>query len=193
MEFKILFEKKKRYTFRHKTFDEKTLTEILNEYARPKITIGILCNQNTFVTLNKIIKESFKDLTFKLIRSKYISIDIEDTDIQKKLIIHQHDQGNHRGIYENIQKIRRKYYFPKLKVLVNSIVNKCETCQLYKYNRLEKPIQFEITETPANPLEIIHIDVFSIDNCNYLTIIDKFTKFGSAYQLSQKKGTEICM
>lgn len=190
VKFEILFSSRKRYTIQSTRFDEKILTRIVNEYLTPNSLTGLACDQDTFRTLNSIIQKYFKNSNLKIIRAKYLRLDVEEQWQQINIIKEIHDKG-HRGITENVQQVKRNYYFPKMRNLIQKYINKCETCQTQKYDRLEKPIQLEITETPGKPIEILHIDIFSINNLKYLTILDKFSKFGSALLLRTQDGLEV--
>lgn len=189
VDFKILFESKKRYTFEKDHYDENTLTEILNNYTQPNINTGFIAEQNTVKILDKLVKATFKTKQIKLIRCKHLAIDIQDLDMQHRLILEEHNDSNHRGISENTERIKRKYYFPKLKTQINSLINRCEICQTLKYNRNEKPIKLQITENPTRPMEILHMDIFFIENKQFLTILDKFSRFGTAQILNENEIT----
>lgn len=191
VKFRKLFSKKKRYHFRHTQFNENIILQIYKEYIQPDQLIGLTCNEDVFQIINKVHKEHFSGSKFKLIRSKLVTEDIEDEIQQNDIISRQHHDGNHRGITENYEQLKRRYYFPKMKNLINNMINNCETCQTLKYNRNQKPIELEISETPTKPLEILHMDIYSINNTNFLTILDKFSKFGAAYHMPEKDGQEV--
>lgn len=48
-----------------------------------------------------------------------------------------------------------------------------------------------LSETPHKPFEKIHIDIFTIENTKFLTIVDAFTKFGQAIELKSKNSIDI--
>lgn len=181
---KILFESKKRYIFKKSMYDEKTLTEIIKDYVQPNINTGFISNEQTFKTLSKLMTTTFKTENIKLIRCKHLAIDIQDVDMQHRLILEEHNDSNHRGIAENTERLKRKYYFPKLKVQINSLINRCEICQTLKYNRNEKPIKLQMSENPTRPIEVVHMDIFFIEKEQFLTILDKFSRFGVAQILN---------
>lgn len=78
-----------------------------------------------------------------------------------------------------------------MKKFITNKINKCEICQTNKYNRNQTPIKFEITETPKKPLEIIHMDIYFVNKTSFLTIIDKFSKFGAAYLINIQNSKEV--
>lgn len=126
-----------------------------------------------------------------LVRSLSFLTDIQEETEQNTLIKSTHELNDHRGIIENYDHIRQKYYFPHLKEKVRDFINKCDTCQKIKYDRQPPQLQFSLTETPKRPLEIIHIDLFQIQSNTFLTIIDKFSKFAAAYKLDDKTDKTI--
>lgn len=76
-------------TFKSKNYDEKVLTEILKDYVQPNFKTGIICNQSTFNNLNNLLKTKFKIDQIQLIRCKHLAIDIEDKDLQNRLILEE--------------------------------------------------------------------------------------------------------
>lgn len=182
VEFKVLHTTMTRYTITAKEFTENIVNQILLEYVNPKILTGIACEYATQNIIKRLLRETLKGTKFKLLRCKYIVEDIEDEMEQIRIIKNIHDSG-HRGITENILKIKEHYFFPKTRSLTTKYINKCDICMKNKYDRHKTNIELQITETPKRPLEIVHIDTFQISQQKYLTIIDKFTKFAHAFKL----------
>jgi transposase InsO family protein len=56
-------------------------------------------------------------------------------------------------------------------------------CGQGKYDRNPIKQKFNIVPPATKPLEIVHIDLLSIESEKYLTIIDVFSKYGQAYHL----------
>ena len=55
-----------------------------------------------------------------------------------------------------------------------------------KHERSNDLIKFQITETPKKPL-----DIYSVHKENFLTILDKFSKFGSVFILESKNSISL--
>jgi len=51
-----------------------------------------------------------------------------------------------------------------MKNRITQVINKCETCQTLKYDRHPPKIVFQKTETPMKPLDIVHTDLYTINN-----------------------------
>lgn len=98
---------------------------------------------------------------------------------------------NHRGTEETWQHLRRKFYWKNMKNDIKTFINNCQVCQRQKYDRHPNKVPFNLTETPSKPLEIVHADIFHINNKMFITFIDKFSRFAQAFQLSTKNSTEI--
>lgn len=128
---------------------------------------------------------------FKLVRCKELLHDLIDSDIQDKTIRAYHIKSNHKGINETFQHLRRTYYFPHMKTKIRKIINNCEICQILKYERHPPKVKFEVTTKPDLPLDILDIDVYSIQNQNILTIIDRFSKFAVTYILTARNSISI--
>jgi len=60
-----------------------------------------------------------------------------------------------------------------------------------KYDRHPVKLKFEKPEIPVQPLDIIHIDIYTVNSSLNLTIIDKFSKFAAAYPLESRNSLNI--
>lgn len=50
---------------------------------------------------------------------------------------------------------------------------------------------FNVSEIPSKPLEILHIDIYTINHNLYLAIIDKFLKFAQEYVLTNRSSINV--
>lgn len=108
------------------------------------------------------------------------------------LIKYQHEgKQNHRGIEETCERLKKLYYWPNIRKDVTKYINDCVICQTTKYSRLKSYIPLARTETPSKPFQMIHIDTFIFETQNFLTIFDKFSKFGQAYPYD-KNAKSVC-
>lgn len=79
-----------------------------------------------------------------------------------------------------------------MKEKITKCTNHCNVlCQTLKYDRKPTKPTFETPEIPEKPLDIVHIDIYCINKRNILTLIDKFSKFGSAYLLESRNSISI--
>lgn len=191
VQFKILHTKKRRWTIRHRDFNDTILRQIFNDYIQPNTLTGLMCNSAISTQINRLYRLEFSNSNLKLVKSNLLLKDIEDKIEQKHLILNYHHQNNHRGISETVSHLKRNMYFPNMKNIVNAIANKCEVCQTMKYNRNQQKIKFEKTEDPSRPFQIVHIDIYAINNKTYLTILDKFSKFAQALPLLKREKQDV--
>lgn len=143
-----------------------------------------LCNKNSEIY--------GYDSTVKLVRCSYHARDIfQETEAIKQIHKYHREETGHTGINENYEGLKRKIYFPNLKTLIQKYINNCDTCNRAKYDR--KPIKpkFEKTETPTDVRQIVHMDVYTNSKGNFLTFIDRFSKFASAYYLEDRNNQTI--
>lgn len=75
--------------------------------------------------------------------------------------------------------------------LIQIVINQCDLCQEIKYDRKPIKLKLSLTETPTEKNEIIHVDTYVMKGNHFLTVIDKFSKFGAAYPLSDRNHITI--
>lgn len=190
--FQILFKRKKRYIIEHHNpANETVVTSILKDYLNTKRQTAILTDDDTFSVVQAVFTKFFHRSRTKLVRSTIFLKDITERDEQEKIVRDYHQNSNHRGMTECLLHLKRDIYFPTLKHVISKVINSCDICQRYKYDRNREKLKFEITETPSKPLEVIHIDIYSVHKTNFLTIIDKFSKFASAYALNARTSINL--
>lgn len=189
---KIVFNTKKQITIRRNDLDkEEVIIEKLRLYLIPKKTIGIHADDTTFKLIQSTYSKFFNNSTSKLVRCKVILKDVENIDSQEQLIIEYHNQSIHRGINETLLHLKREYYFPKMKEKITRILNNCQICSFNKYERQNTNVKFALTETPKKPLDILHIDIYSVHKQVFLTIIDKFSKFAAVYMIPARNSLNL--
>lgn len=193
--FQLLFNKHRvnEITLKPTNSDEETF-----RFIKPFINLNELnCfyfkNSHIEKKIINILKSSFSSkLTKNMIVSHQKLEDVVDTKEQRK-IIHYHHQGKqvHRGFNQTIASIRRLYFWPLLDNDVKNFINECVPCQSAKYERNPVKIKYQLTPTPSKPLQKLHIDIYFIDNCKFLTLIDPFSKLGQAIKIETKNTLDI--
>lgn len=73
--------------------------------------------------------------------------------------------------------------------LTSAVINACEACQKINYDR--KPIKPIIQLNRTAPFQEIFIDIFTIENRYYLTLVDAFSKLGQAIKIENKSTPEV--
>lgn len=73
-----------------------------------------------------------------------------------------------------------------MKEKITRLIRECETCLKLKYDRQPQKTSYQIPEIPSKPLDILHMDIYTINKNYNLTIIDKFSKFAAAYPIANR-------
>lgn len=120
-------------------------------------------------------------------------------EIRKDLLYHYHDNlagGGHFGVTRTFEKLRQKYWFPKMLQEIKDYVSSCDSCQRSKTDRKQRP-------PPLHPLPVedtmsrVHIDILgplpkTKQGHQYiLLIIDSFSKWPEAFPLVSQSAQEI--
>lgn len=187
MKQEVVFKNKYRKTFTYPNYTEEIITQIFKNHLAPNKTTAIFTDNETFRIIQNVYSKHFaQSKIFRLVRCTEIVKDIKENDNQDKIIQDYHENNNHRGIQETYDHLKREYYFPYMKSKIAQTINNCTSCQRLKYDRHPPKNKFEKPPTPVKPLDIIHIDIYTINSKNILTIIDKFSKFAAAYTLTAR-------
>lgn len=164
---------------------EQEVIDAIKEYVDPRIKTGLLIQpQEKMYSVVPIIQNTFKNSSMKLF---LVKSEIENVHgyLKQQDIIRRYHEGktNHRGISETYLALSRKYFWPKLRESITKFINECSVCGRAKYDRNPVRPEFHVVPPPSKPFEIVHADVFTAEQEKYLTIIDSFSKFASAFHL----------
>lgn len=107
-----------------------------------------------------------------------------------------HDDIGHYAVDKTIERIRSKYWFPRLKKTVTKYINNCLNCIYFKNIHGRKPGKLHPIPKHATPFHTLHVDhlgpfIKSTQRNNYiLVLVDAFTKFVfiSAVKNTKSKG-----
>jgi transposase InsO family protein len=156
-----------------------------------KIKTGLLINPYlSMYTIIPIIQRTFKNSSMNLILTKSEIENVREYLRQQEIINKYHDgKTNHRGINECYLALSHKYYWPKMKDHITKFINECTVCGQVKYDRHPIKQQFRLVPPPSKPFETVHLDIITIQNEKFLSIIDSFSKYAQAYYL--RDGTAI--
>lgn len=173
--------------------NEKLIFEFLRDYTLLGKTYCIYFHTNQlYIAFNNVYLEKFSEKGPKLIKCTKLNNTIKDLEEQIMLIKNHHEgKSNHRGITETIEYLKRNYYWIGLKDTVTNFINACDTCNRAKYARKKPYSPLVLTETASKPFSIVHIDIFTFDGQNYLTLVDAFSKLAQAYQIEGKTAIHV--
>jgi Integrase zinc binding domain/RNase H-like domain found in reverse transcriptase/Integrase core domain len=96
--------------------------------------------------------------------------------------LHNSSVGGHSGIVGTYHRVKRHFYWPKLKETVLEHVKHCDVCQLNKGENVLNPGLLEPIPVPDNVWEVITMEFVmglprSGGKGTLLVVIDKFTKY----------------
>lgn len=169
---------------------QQHILKILKEIIRPDLAFTIfILDQELKTEFERLISANLNK-TAKLIFSNIYLIDVTNPEQQQEIIANYH-QNNHNGITETYNHIKQKYYWPKLRDSITNFINKCELCLQNKYERHPYKIAYEGPLLAEKPFKTIHVDVFQFSNCQFLTLIDSFSKYAQAYFIPDKNAVTI--
>ncbi len=107
--------------------------------------------------------------------------------LQKDLLFRYHDHklGGHLGMMKTHASLRSKYYFPKMRAIINTYIGNCVTCAKRKTHRLNKaPLQpIPVTGYTWQRLALDYIGPLPVSfrgNRHILVIVESLTKYGIA-------------
>lgn len=146
--------------------------------------------QDYWVKSNDKRITNFKVTIFKC---SIILKDLPKKEDAIELILEYHNNKfNHVGIDKLYEEIKREYYYPQMKELITQVINTCKVCLLAKHERNPIKIPFHKTDTPKEPFQHYHIDVWFMSNSEYyITCIDKFSKYASYEKIEDKTFPKI--
>lgn len=170
---------------------EEDIINTMKEYVKPNVKTALLITPpEALYSIVPILQRNFKNSSMDLVITKTEIDNVQEYLRQQDIIKHYHDgKTNHRGVSECYLALSHRYYWPKMKTHITKFINECTICGQAKYDRNPIRQEFSVVPPATKPLEIIHLDLFTVENEKYLTFIDVFTKYGQAYHL--RDGTAI--
>jgi hypothetical protein len=189
--YEEIFPRMYRRTITKIAFGVPLLIRIFKEYMDPKKSNCILCPESLINSIQIVFKNYFSRCrTFKVCISQKMLIDLPDLEEQNSIIEDTHESA-HRGIRENLEEIKRRFYFPNMKRKIRKYIVLCESCNRAKYERKPYRIKFEETPIPKQPLEIIHMDIYIAQPNMFLSAVDKFTKYGALIPIKSRSIPDV--
>lgn len=176
-----------------KSNNEQEIIKFLREYTAAKKKYYLFFETDKlYKDFCRIYTKIFNDRGPELIKCTQNRIVLTTKDEIFQIIQSNHEsKTNHRGIAETVKRIQRKYYFKNMQTEVSDFLSKCEICKRAKYDRIPPKTPINVTSTPSKPFQNIHVDTFTIERQNYLTLVDAFSKLGQAIPIQGKNSVEI--
>lgn len=102
--------------------------------------------------------------------------DIADLIEQLNIVENIHEWA-HRNTKNNYEEAKRIYFWPSMKKDFIKWVRECKICKTQKYERILTKQQVGSTPIPTAVGESISMDLFYIDNKQYVTSVDRYSKY----------------
>jgi transposase InsO family protein len=177
----------------------KVAVEALTPQLKPNSVYGLYMKPSHLSdqTRKELISEFTRELHQKVIGLKFkiyhnLTIDVEDKDEQALIVATTHvSKTAHRGINDNYEYLKKRFYWPNMKRDVNTYINQCEVCGVTKYDRNPIKVKYKETPTPDKPFVEVQADVFFWDRTPVLTIVDRFAKRLSSFKLRAHNAKEV--
>lgn len=156
------------------SYTEGDIINFLRQYHNGKQT-AILAPTEIVGLIQEVHKNHFSEAGHFVLTTNQVE-DVTLEERQDALIAKEHERA-HRGITENENQLKRSYFFPKMHSKIKTFVNVCKICNMHKYER--KPYNIKISPRPIteHPFQRVHMDIFIMDNQNFLSLIDSFSKY----------------
>lgn len=172
---------------------EQDVINAVKEFVNPKVKTGLIIHPTlAMYKIIPIIQNAFKSSAMNLILTKTEVENVKEYLRQQDIIRKYHEgKTNHRGINECYLALTRKYYWPKMRDHITKYIHECSICGQVKYDRNPVNQYLNIVPPPSKPFEIVHVDLFTVQNEKYITIIDAFSKYAQAYYLKDGTGLSV--
>lgn len=184
------FKKNHHFVKIPKEDQQSHISRIFKEIIRPDLSFTIFIPDPELKVEFQRMTAANLNPSARLILSSIYLTDVTNPEQQKEIISNYH-QNNHNGIVETYNHIKQKYYWPKLRDSITHLINNCEICLQSKYERHPYKIAYEGPLLSEKPFKTLHLDLFQFSNCQFLTIIDSFSKYAQAYFVPDKNAVTI--
>ena len=94
----------------------------------------------------------------------------------------------HSGIAKTQELARYYYYWPGMNNEIKNLIEKCDECQHF---RASQPLEVQVTSSASSPLESVSMDLFSLNQKDYLVIVDRFSGFPWVFKLRHLSTEDI--
>ena len=96
---------------------------------------------------------------------------------------------NHLGIEKCKRRARDLLYWLGMNSEIHDLTSKCSTCLLFKNKQQRGPMKGH--EIPDRPWQRVGVDLFELDNDNFMVISDYYSKFFEITKLPNTKSSTV--
>jgi transposase InsO family protein len=117
--------------------------------------------------------------------------------LQSEILKQSHDEAGHFGHFKTLQKIKLRYFWPKMSSCVRDYVQKCETCRVSKDTTPKNKPLMGAQKSVSRPFQAYSLDFMGEfpkskkGNCHLLVVTDLFSKFVFVHPVRQANSRAI--
>ena len=108
---------------------------------------------------------------------------------QRRALVWSKHCLQHDGADKTIKNLKDNHYWPNMEKEIKTWINNC-VCQKKKKNR-HKPAETGQSRIIQDALEEVAIDLYEYDNAEYLTILDRWSKFKECIKVASKNSADV--
>uniref|UniRef100_A0AAG5DT40 RNA-directed DNA polymerase n=1 Tax=Anopheles atroparvus TaxID=41427 RepID=A0AAG5DT40_ANOAO len=168
--------------------DELTIMDSFKRYHNGKQT-AIMAPENLIQLIQSVYRQHFNQRGHFVLTQLQVE-DVTNQERQDRIVSKEHERA-HRGITEVEHQLRRSYFFPKMTNKIKAITHLCKVCNTHKYERKPYNIKLSPRPTTNRPFDRVHMDIFQIDKCNFLSLVDSFSKHLQLIPMATKNITDV--
>lgn len=186
-----IFPKVIRISVQRPTFSKNDILNIFKNHLDYKKVNCIHCPEEIIPVIQSVYHDFFcRNRHLKIVISQRFLRDVTTPEEENELIEKTHNRA-HRGIQENLEVLKREFFFPKMKNKIRKFINLCTSCKEAKYDRKPYKITFAQIPIPKKPFEIIHVDIFISAPNLFLSVVDKFSRFGILISIKSRSIPDV--
>ena len=106
---------------------------------------------------------------------------------QKNILVQLHQ--SHMGVNKAVGLAKTSVFWIGLQNQLEDEINSCKVCQEHSQKQHRQPMI--ASELPQYPFQVVSSDIFHHSGCNYLVIVDHFTKWYTVEKLSYMHSKEV--
>ncbi len=95
----------------------------------------------------------------------------------------------HLGMEKCKRRARDVLFWPGMNAEIEDLIKRCQVCQDHQVRNMKEPLH--PLETPTRPWQIVATDIFELDGCSFLILVDSYSGFFEIAQLTGTKSSSV--
>ena len=108
------------------------------------------------------------------------------TTMRNSVLVALHE--GHQGMSRCRERARETVWWPGLSSQINELVKNCTICIKERANPVEPLMPSEL---PERPWQKVGADLFTLNNCNYLLLVDYYSRFVEIAKLTPTRSEDV--